>query len=247
MKKAKISINMWSLISAMLPCFIFLQRHIMASQSVELIKVPPVMSLSKDGNYISDAIWLEENKFFSITCHALNSKPRVNLTWDSSIIEDRNITTWNSFTTGSQLFNSTSVIEYRVGKSSDTLTCSAGFEDGQIQWNTSIFIMSYESAPPPTTTTPSSVKNFTSATKTTRPDDNSLQMIIGVSLVIAILLIFSPITFAILWNELRGHRTMTSPTDQRAQGNIRPLPLALISRELPPIYDQTDMINDGML
>ncbi|PIK35513.1 putative tyrosine kinase receptor Cad96Ca-like [Apostichopus japonicus] len=39
---------------------------------------------------------------------------------------------------------------------------------------------------------------------------------------------------------------MTLPTDQRAQGNVRPLPLALISRELPPIYDQTDMINDDV-
>ncbi|XP_071839327.1 uncharacterized protein [Apostichopus japonicus] len=103
------------------------------------------MSLSKDGNNISDEIWLEENEIFDITCHALNSKPMVHLTWNSTLIEERNITTWNSSTTESQLFNSTSTIAYKVGNSNDTLTCSAGFEDAELQWNTSVFVKSYES------------------------------------------------------------------------------------------------------
>ncbi|XP_071818915.1 uncharacterized protein [Apostichopus japonicus] len=302
------------------------------------------MSLSKDGNDNSDEIWLEKNQTFNITCHALNSKPMVNLTWNSSLIEERNMTTWNSSTTENQLFNSTSTIAYIVGNSNDTLTCSARFENAGRQWNTSVFIRSYVEAKislsitgeergegkeyytegetlsvtcqalplrPPAkltltisrispeethepnctygnestyanctlsigsynasclawqkgpnittwanetfeieglTTPQSSVTTSAPppAKPTTRPEDISLPVIIGVALAIAILLIFSTITFAILWKKLFGHRTMTLPTDQRAQGHIRPLPLAMISRELPPIYDQTDMINDDV-
>lgn len=79
-KKAEISINMWSLISAMLPCFIFLQRHIMASQSVELIKGTINDSVTMKCNGVENSslniVWLYENEIISQNCGRLSLHKR---------------------------------------------------------------------------------------------------------------------------------------------------------------------------